>query len=95
MSQNRVNIKVDEETRNKLKQFKRPRETWDHLLFHAARALNRRRNNILLGPTNEDSVPICLECGDVSPTWTARINGVLCPNCMEGLENYEEIIRQN
>jgi len=76
MSDNRVNIKADEMTRDRLRGLKRNGETWDGLLLRAADALEEQERR-----GGQQTAPNCAECGDATSTWTVIDGSAVCEGC--------------
>lgn len=74
----RVNIKADETTRDRLKTLKRNGETWDGLLHRAADALEEQQRK-----GGQSGAPICASCGSLASTWTLIDGAVHCENCAD------------
>lgn len=80
----RVNIKVDKDTRRQLKQYKRPRENWDHFLFRAVKALEQQRaGDQPYDPGGGETIPKCLSCDDPTAEWALQVTGVICAECSD------------
>lgn len=76
MSDDRVNIKADPETRSRLRECKREGETWDGLLRRAADALE-------VDLEGRYPAPRCTDCGVKANEWTVEDGQLLCPNCAD------------
>jgi len=74
----RVNIKADEETRDRLQALKRDGETWDGLLLRAAEALEERERK-----GGQSGTPICASCGELVDAWTLVDGEVRCEDCAD------------
>jgi len=74
----RVNIKADETTRDRLSSLKRNGETWDGLLLRAADALEEQERR-----GGQSGVPVCASCGDLATTWTLIDGAVHCEDCAD------------
>lgn len=79
----RVNIKVDKEVRDQLKEHKRPRETWNQFFVRAIEALQRDSDPPIFRTDPDDTTATCLGCGDPTETWQVQISGVLCSECTD------------
>lgn len=75
---NRVNIKTDEETRDRLLALKRDGETWDGLLLRAAEALEERQRK-----GGQSGAPVCAGCGEMAMAWTLIDGAVHCEDCAD------------
>lgn len=69
MTDKRVNIKVDAETRDMLRDLKRQGETWDGLLRRVAL------------DAESPELHECVECGAVLQTWAQTDEGPMCLDC--------------
>jgi hypothetical protein len=69
----RVNIKTDEATRDRLSGLKRDGETWDGLLKRAADALDTDQRGRPPG--------VCSACGTALDAWTVVDGDALCLEC--------------
>ena len=78
MSDNRVNIKADEPTRDRLRGLKRNGETWDGLLNRAADALEEEVRR-----AGQQTAPVCAECGATVTTWTIIDGNAVCEDCAD------------
>jgi hypothetical protein len=78
MSGNRVNIKADEATRDRLRGLKRNGETWDGLLIRAAEALEERERK-----GGQSGAPVCASCGELVSAWTLVDGAVRCEDCAD------------
>jgi hypothetical protein len=78
MSDNRVNIKADESTRERLRGLKRDGETWDGLLLRAADALEETEKR-----GGQQGPPICTSCGEIATTWTLIDGNAHCEGCAD------------
>lgn len=85
MSQ-RVNIKADESTRDRLRQLKRHGETWDGLLLRAADALEAEEDR-----EQHSGAPRCTECGAIAHGWTIQDGCLICGSCTDWGEDDIEI----
>lgn len=74
----RVNIKADEKTRDRLRANKREGETWDGLLIRAVEALEEQERR-----GGQEGVPICASCGAIATTWTLIDGSVHCEDCAD------------
>ena len=74
----RVNIKTDETTRDRLQALKRDGETWDGLLLRMAEALEDLERQ-----GGQSGVPVCASCGDLATTWTLIDGEVRCEDCAD------------
>lgn len=74
----RVNIKADEATRERLSALKRDGETWDGLLLRAAEMLEERERK-----GGQSGTPICTNCGQLATTWTLIDGAVYCEDCAD------------
>jgi hypothetical protein len=75
---NRVNIKADERTRDRLQALKRDGETWDGLLLRAADALEEQERQ-----GGQSGVPVCSSCGELVTKWTLVDGAVRCEDCSD------------
>lgn len=75
----RVNIKADVETRERLSELKRGGETWDGVLLRAADALEAEE-----GRDQYPGAPRCTDCTAVANEWTVEGGRLLCGGCAEG-----------
>jgi hypothetical protein len=78
MSDDRVNIKAAERTRDRLRDLKRDGETWDGLLIRAAEALEERERR-----GGQSGVPVCSQCGALATSWTIIDGAVHCEDCVD------------
>ena len=74
----RVNIKADEATRDRLRGLKRDGETWDGLLIRAAEAIEEQDRR-----GGQAGMPICAECGSLANAWTLIDGAVHCEDCAD------------
>jgi len=74
----RVNIKTDGSTRDRLRELKRDGETWDGLLNRAAAALEEQERK-----GGQSGAPVCASCGDLATTWTLIDGAVHCEGCAD------------
>lgn len=74
----RVNIKADERTRDRLRGLKRNGETWDGLLNRAADAIEEQERK-----GGQSGVPVCMGCGNLATTWTLIDGAVHCEDCAD------------
>lgn len=74
----RVNIKADVATRDRLKALKREGETWDGLLLRIAEAVEERERR-----GGQSGAPICASCGSLASTWTLIDGAVHCEDCAD------------
>jgi len=74
----RVNIKADETTRDRLRALKRDGETWDGLLLRAADVLEDQERK-----GGQSGVPVCSSCGSLAATWTLINGAVHCEDCAD------------
>jgi broad specificity phosphatase PhoE len=74
----RVNIKTDETTRDRLQELKRDGETWDGLLNRAADALEDLERQ-----GGQAGVPVCASCGTLATAWTLIDGAVHCEDCAD------------
>lgn len=75
----RVNIKADEETRDRLRELKRHGETWDGLLARAADAVERDEDR-----KQRPGAPRCTDCNAIADIWTVENGELVCGVCAEG-----------
>lgn len=75
---NRVNIKTNEETRERLQDVKRDGETWDGLLKRAADAIKRDERR-----EQYPGAPRCTECHAISHVWTVEGGMLVCGECVD------------
>lgn len=75
----RVNIKTDEGTRDRLGELKRKGETWDGLLNRAARLVEAEEDR-----RRWPGAPNCTDCGAIAHVWTVEDGHLLCGGCAEG-----------
>jgi hypothetical protein len=78
MTDDRVNIKTDETTRDRLRSVKRNGETWDGLLLRAAEALEEHDRR-----GGQQTAPVCAECGEATSTWTIIDGSAFCEDCAD------------
>jgi hypothetical protein len=78
MSDNRVNIKSQESTRDRLRGLKRDGETWDGLLLRAAEALEEHERR-----GGQQTAPVCAECGEATSIWTIIDASAFCEDCAD------------
>jgi len=78
MSTDRVNIKTQETTRDRLRELKRDGETWDGLLVRAAKALETEEAD------DGYLAPRCTECGNKAHAWTVEDGMLVCGVCADG-----------
>jgi hypothetical protein len=78
MSDDRVNIKADEATRDRLHGLKRDGETWDGLLRRAAEALEERERK-----GGQPGMPFCASCGTAVDVWTLVDGEARCEDCAD------------
>lgn len=76
---NRVNIKADESTRERLGGLKREGETWDGLLLRAADALEAEEDR-----DQKPGAPRCNDCGAIADVWTVEDGMLVCGVCADG-----------
>lgn len=74
----RVNIKADETTRDRLRALKRDGETWDGLLLRMAEAVEDQERK-----GGQSGIPVCAGCGDLATTWTLVGGAVNCEDCAD------------
>ena len=75
----RVNIKADESTRDRLRELKRDVETWDGLLLRAADALESAADR-----EQWPGAPRCTDCGAIAHAWTVENGALVCGSCADG-----------
>lgn len=78
MTDDRVNIKADETTRDRLRGLKRDGETWDGLLNRAADALEEHERR-----GGQQTAPVCAGCGNATSTWTIIDGNAFCEECAD------------
>lgn len=74
----RVNIKADESTRDRLRELKRDGETWDGLLLRMAEATEELERK-----GGQSGAPVCSKCGSLASTWTLIDGAVHCEECAD------------
>lgn len=74
----RVNIKTDEKTRNRLQTLKRDGETWGGLLRRAAEALEADEAG-----DQYPGTPRCTDCGAQAHVWTVEGGSLVCGSCAD------------
>lgn len=74
----RVNIKADEATRDRLRELKRDGETWDGLLLRAVEAVEDRQRK-----GGQSGTPVCASCGSFATAWTLIEGSVRCEDCSD------------
>lgn len=74
----RVNIKADESTRDRLRALKKDGETWDGLLHRAADAIEELERK-----GGQSGIPVCAACGNLATTWMLIDGAVHCEDCAD------------